>query len=245
MLGGCKVLRLAINEVVCSKYANRTVTSVTSSLGAILAVHGSRYATLCTLARADPTNDVEINGTVHPVDSVNVWPLLTGSNTTQPRSLTPVTETAVIQIDPDGTWWKLITLAGQSNYYSTEGVQTAGTDPCLAGAQPDPFEPGRTDPIVNGPGKGGKGCPVCNDTHPCLYSLLDDPSEKNNVAAANPTVVQRLRGPLEKSAVPYVSGHLSPAILAAHYTQFPQGHWGNFSGPCYARKSSVVSQQRT
>jgi hypothetical protein len=180
-----------------------------------------------------------MTGAVRPTDSVNVWPMLTGQNATQPRSITPVTETAIIEVASTGTWWKLITLAGQSNRYTTQGEQIACTDPCLAGAQRDPFEPGRTDPIVNGPGKGGKGCPVCNDTHPCLYSLLDDPSESKNVAAANPDVVTRLQAPLLASQVPYITGHLSNATLEANYTLLPKDIWGNFTGPCYARKTTA------
>jgi hypothetical protein len=123
--------------------------------------------------------------------------------------------------------------------YTKDGKQVPGTDPCLAAAQPDPFEPGRTDPIVNGPGKGGPGCPVCNATHPCLYSLLDDPSESKNVAAANPDVVARLSGPLADSVISYVSGHLPAATLAANYTPIPAGTWGDFVGPCYKRKDEA------
>ena len=33
------------------------------------------------------------------VDGVNVWPLLTGANRTQPRSLTPTSEVAIIDTD--------------------------------------------------------------------------------------------------------------------------------------------------
>jgi hypothetical protein len=186
-----------------------------------------------------------MNGAVRPTDSVNVWPMLTGQNTTQPRAITPVTETAIIEITANGTWWKLITLAGQSNVYTKQGVQTNCTDPCLAGAQPDPEEPGRTDPIVNGPGEGGVGCPVCNDTHPCLYSLLDDPSESTNLASSNADIVARLRRPLVASQTPYVSGHLSNATLAANYTLFPKDHWGNFSGPCYTRNSDLSPRLST
>lgn len=187
---------------------------------------------------------MDINGTVRGVDSVNVWPLLTGANSTQPRAVTPMTETAIIEITSDGTWWKLVTLAGQSNRYTTSGDQVPGQDPCLSGAQPDPYEPGRTDPIVNGPGKGGKGCPVCNSSFPCLYSLLDDPSESNNVAKGYPDVVGRLVGPLE-AATYYISGHLPNATLEANYTKFPKGVWGNFSGPCYARKEGVAHPRRS
>lgn len=121
--------------------------------------------------------------------------------------------------------------------YTSDGKQIACNDPCLAGAQPDPAEPGRTDPIVNGPGHGGKGCPVCNATRPCLFSLLEDPKEANNVAAAHSDVVARLLSPLADSAIPYVTGHLPPATIAANYTRIAKGAWGDFMGPCYKRKN--------
>ena len=45
---------------------------------------------------------------------VDVWPLLTGANATQPRPLTPVTEVSIVDTSDRTRWWKLITLAGQS-----------------------------------------------------------------------------------------------------------------------------------
>jgi hypothetical protein len=46
---------------------------------------------------------------------------------------------------------------------------------CLQGKQPDPKQPGRTDPIVNGMAQlksSDNSCPVCNATMPCLYDIL-------------------------------------------------------------------------
>jgi hypothetical protein len=73
------------------------------------------YATFSILAGADPTNSVIINGSMTHVDSVNVWPLLTGINATQPRPITPTSETGIIETATDHAdpWWKLITLAGR------------------------------------------------------------------------------------------------------------------------------------
>ena len=69
--------------------------------------------------------------------------------------------------------------SGQSNYYLPNATQVPGTDPCLAGRQPDPVQPGRTDPIVNG------RCPICNTSHPCLFDVLNDPTETKNVATSH------------------------------------------------------------
>jgi hypothetical protein len=148
------------------------------------------YTTFCVLAGADPTDDAFFSdnkggGGVHGVDSVDVWPMLVGTNLTQPRSTTPTTEASVVEASSPTTWWKLITLAGQSNYYDENNTRTDGADPCLAARQPDPPMPGRTDSLV-------AGCPVCNATQPCLYELLADPQERSNVASAHPDVVARL-----------------------------------------------------
>jgi len=46
---------------------------------------------------------------------------------------------------------------------------------CLQARQPDPHQPGRTDPIVNGMAQlksSDNNCPVCNATMPCLYDIL-------------------------------------------------------------------------
>ena len=73
----------------------------------------------------------------------------------QPRPVTPTSEAGIIEvavvIDGDGdgggnasgassTWWKLITLAGQSNYYLANSTQVPGTDPCLAGTGERPVK---------------------------------------------------------------------------------------------------------
>lgn len=100
---------LPVQQSSCWSTSSKLLHGVVLKLG--------RYATLATLAGVDPADDVEVNGTIRSIDGVNVWPMLTDVNTSHPRVLTPVTETAIIEITPDGTWWKLITLAGQSNRF--------------------------------------------------------------------------------------------------------------------------------
>jgi hypothetical protein len=163
---------------------------------------------------------------------LHAGPLLMGANLTQPRASTPTTEVSIVETISATKWWKLIILAGQSTFYTPNNTRILGTDACLAGRQPDPPMPGRTDALVN-------GCPVCNETRPCLYDLLADAEERKNVAAANPDVVARLAAQLSKFK-PYVTGHLSAETLSANYTQIPKGHWGNFLGPCYYRKGSEL-----
>jgi hypothetical protein len=75
------------------------------------------------VAGVDPTDDVVFKGAVRGIDGVDVWPLLTGANATQPRALTPVTEVSIVDAGSSAKWWKLITLAGQSGYYTPNATQ--------------------------------------------------------------------------------------------------------------------------
>eukprot|EP00039_Didymoeca_costata_P013891 m.217870 g.217870 ORF g.217870 m.217870 type:complete len:625 (-) comp15892_c1_seq26:1294-3168(-) len=191
------------------------------------------YATFCTLAGIDYHDYAYMNGSIHDVDSVDVWPMLSGANNTQPRPITAVTEASIIYTMSSTSWMKLVTLAGQSNYYSTNATQIPGNDTCLEARQPDPPQPGRTDPIVNGK------CPVCNSTNPCLYDILADPSETKNIAGDHPDIISMLAPILAESLKAYVSGHLSAYDLQ-NYTQInTKEAWGGYTGPCYKPKGEL------
>eukprot|EP00658_Telonema_sp_P-2_P003173 TRINITY_DN11165_c0_g1_i1.p1 TRINITY_DN11165_c0_g1~~TRINITY_DN11165_c0_g1_i1.p1 ORF type:complete len:124 (-),score=21.71 TRINITY_DN11165_c0_g1_i1:287-658(-) len=120
-------------------------------------------------------------------------------------------------------------IRDRSQWYHTNQSAVHG-DPadCLESAQKDPYQPGRTDPLVN-------GCPVCNQSLPCLFDLLTDPGEKRNLASEFPEIVRSLAGPIKRWEEYYVTGHLSEAELEK-YTPVADGHWGGFTGPCYLGK---------
>ena len=146
------------------------------------------WATLSVLAGVDPVDDAWFEGAVRPVDSVDVWPMLVGTNLTAPRPWTPTSDYGIV-------WgqYKLVTLAGQSNYYtnSSEHVNPDGTVlPCLAGAQA--HKGGEDNPI--------SGCVTCNSTQPCLFDMDNDAAETTNIASAHPDVVARLAAKLAEYA---------------------------------------------
>ena len=206
-----------------------------------------RYATFLTLAGAvvsDPVVVTNIHGETFTadIDAVDVWPMLTGTNTTQPRRLTPTTEASIFDVAPPPTadgatdgqetkWWKLVNLAGQSQYYEPNQQAIKANDTCLAKCQKDPPQAGRTDALVN-------GCPVCNLTSPCLYDILNDPGERHNLAPQYPDVVHRLTAELNKSLAWYITPHMTPEELNKTYEKFPDKHWGGYLGPCYKRKGA-------
>lgn len=143
--------------------------------------------------------------------------------------MTPVTEVTMIEHASPTVWWKLVTLAGQSFYYDKNQIRINATFPCLEARQPDPPQPGRTDPIVN------DGCPVCNDTFPCLFDILNDPYETSNLASNHPDVVQRLYLMLQKYQASYVTGRLTEIEIEESYVKYENvsEHWDNYLGPCY------------
>mmetsp|Transcript_33133 Transcript_33133/g.100191 ORF Transcript_33133/g.100191 Transcript_33133/m.100191 type:complete len:713 (-) Transcript_33133:78-2216(-) len=178
------------------------------------------YATFTTLAGIDPTNNAVMFGKPRPIDGVDVWPMLTKVNTTQPREFTPTSDYGLV-------WgkWKVVTLAGQSNYYTTNSSHInppQWTLPCLNGGQ---AHKGGTDNPVS-------GCVVCNETLPCLFDLSIDSEETTNVAAQNPAITKQLAAMLQ-GFQPY--GDLSSinATALAKYTKVPAGQWKGYAGPCY------------
>ena len=43
------------------------------------------YSTFCSLAGVDPTDERAAKAKLPPIDSLNVWPLISGQNSTSPR----------------------------------------------------------------------------------------------------------------------------------------------------------------
>mmetsp|Transcript_30802 Transcript_30802/g.50940 ORF Transcript_30802/g.50940 Transcript_30802/m.50940 type:complete len:533 (+) Transcript_30802:57-1655(+) len=205
------------------------------------------YPTFCVLAGASPIDDAFVSGKIRPIDGVDVWPMLTGVNVTQPRMITVVTEVSAIEVVGGGVdgdalaMWKLVTLAGQSNRYDERGNQLNSTDRCLEGRQPDPPQPGRTDPIVNGPASCERAaCPVCNQTNPCLYELVKDPSEIVNRASdldKSALIVRLASSIVNANMNAYVNGTLDAGTLEREYEHVDAWGWKGFAGPCYKRKT--------
>ena len=201
------------------------------------------YPTFCHLAKmgdcTDPAYFVK-DDAIHDIDGVNVWPMLTGENMTQPRALTPTSEVGIIDVSNPQKWWKLITLAGQSVYYEKNQTTHNGTNICLDRRQPDPPQPGRTDALVS-------GCPVCNATQPCLFDILNDPNEEINQAEAFPHVVSVLQQSVLRFQQSYVTGRLTKYELETYYNKIDNvdAHWEGYLGPCYLSKERQKYNYRT
>ncbi len=56
------------------------------------------YATFCSLAGVDPTDEKAAKANLSPIDSLNMWPLISGQNSTSPRVDIPVTNNTLIKL---------------------------------------------------------------------------------------------------------------------------------------------------
>lgn len=148
------------------------------------------YATFCALAGFTPTDDVAAAAGLPPIDSVDLWPLLTGSNSTAPHEVMP------LAVDVD---------VGQG----TKDVYSAllmGEWKWVVGlALPQSFHQGPQFPnasiIPYGEFNNASYIQKCPDLGPlgggCLYNLAKDPNESVDVAEANVEVVKRMRAQLD------------------------------------------------
>lgn len=171
------------------------------------------YATFAALAGADPTDHKAKAAGLPAIDSLNLWPYISGKQETSPR--TEVFADADTLIVGD---WKLIG-ANADNATSPKGerVPTA----CWMGPQ----YPNGTD---------NPGCmreELCASTGGCLYNIKEDPGEHLNLASGNPAKLhelqQRLAALQPTVFEPQRSG--GDIKLPIHYARdVYKGYWGPF-----------------
>eukprot|EP00928_Gymnodinium_smaydae_P072564 TRINITY_DN55905_c0_g1_i1.p1 TRINITY_DN55905_c0_g1~~TRINITY_DN55905_c0_g1_i1.p1 ORF type:complete len:491 (-),score=38.67 TRINITY_DN55905_c0_g1_i1:98-1456(-) len=149
------------------------------------------YATFCYLAGVDPadpnTEGVRSDGTrfsLPPIDSINIWPLVSGAVTTSPRQ-----EIAITVHHP---------LFKTSNLI-------VGEYKLLLGTQALSYWQGPAFPNGSAPYGTGRGPQVdCGDDATlqggCLFNIRKDPSETNDVAASMPDVLARMKDRLDTLA---------------------------------------------
>ena len=132
------------------------------------------YGTLSRLAGVDPTDDWAAASGLPPVDSLDVWPMLSGANLTSPRASFLVTRDLLVH----GRWKyvrggaKMIEAAWGGPHYPNAST---AADPIDAHAF---------------------ACPAQG----CLYDVVADVEERHEVSAQHPDVVARLRAELDAEA---------------------------------------------
>ena len=128
------------------------------------------YGTFCAMADVDPFDKSAEESNLPPVDSVNVWPLLSGSTDTSPRQ----------------KW-----LVHEDLYMSGEWKYISGKTRNKESNWGGPVYPNQTtehDPISNYNYK----CPPQG----CLFNVVEDMEERNEVSEAYPDVVEQMKAEL-------------------------------------------------
>ena len=103
------------------------------------------YATFCYLAGVDPTDEEAAKAKLPPIDSMNMWPLISGQNSTSPRTDIPASNLTLISGDykiiTGNVSWSTWTGPHSPNTTSkvTSIVENCG-DGCLFNIKTDPTE---------------------------------------------------------------------------------------------------------
>ena len=195
------------------------------------------YPTLAKLAGAIATDPAFVNGSVRDVDGVDMWPAITGANTTSPRPWLPTTESSILWQQPGGSILKFISAARRSKLFTPNGSMWNDTTPLgwngTHAVQCVWVSP--TNPDT---------CQVCDPMHPCLFELKSDPGETRNLAS-DPTRASIISVMAAKLAsyVPYdiVDGNMTAVELEGYDCPDMDPHgsqslWGTYVGPCCTPK---------
>ncbi|KAL3933653.1 MAG: hypothetical protein SGPRY_000195 [Prymnesium sp.] len=130
------------------------------------------YATLCALAHVDPTDKLAASSHLPPIDSLNMWPMLSGENLTSPRTSILISRQLLLHDQ-----WKYV----------------RGNAKMRGAAWGGPFYPNAStecDPIdahsIQCPARG------------CLFDVVSDLEETREVSTDYPDVVDHLRLQLDQ-----------------------------------------------
>ena len=159
------------------------------------------YATFCALAGIDPSDTAAAKANLPPIDSLNMWPLISGRKSISPRVDIPISMTTLIS----GNYKILTGSVGKAGWTG-------------------PVYPNNT-----GPGGGISGRERCGNGG-CLYDIINDPGEHNNLASQMPRKLKKMRKKLGEYQATYFNpyrGEKSPAACEVALNEYG-GFWGPF-----------------
>ena len=158
------------------------------------------YATFCALAGVDPTDERAAKANLPPIDSLNMWPLISGQNSTSPRTDIPISNVTLVSGD-----YKILT--GDISVATWTG----------------PHSPNTTTP------PGRFITEHCGNTG-CLFNIKEDPTEHVNLASAMPDKLKEMQAKLAQYQATYFNpdrGHKWPEACNIAINKYG-GFWGPF-----------------
>ena len=158
------------------------------------------YATFCSLAGVDPTDEAAAKANLPPIDSLNMWPLISGQNSTSPRTDIPASHNTLISGD-----YKIITGSLRYSIYTGPQFPNETT----------------TSKEIHTTYNCGDGC---------LFNIKQDPNELYNLAEKMPDTLKTMQQKLAKYQESYFNpdrGGDSPAACETALNKYG-GFWGPF-----------------
>lgn len=161
------------------------------------------YATFCSLAGVDPTDEAAAKANLPPIDSIDMWPLLSGQNTSSSthRLDIPLSHNALI--------------SGEYKILTGLVLQAGWTGPNF----PNNTNPHGGIPTVQNCGDDG-----------CLYNIKKDPEEREDLAKRMPIVLKNIKEKLDKYRATYFNpdrGSIWPGACDKALSKY-NGFWGPF-----------------
>jgi arylsulfatase B len=175
------------------------------------------YATYCGLAGVGTEDDKAKAANLPPVDGLDLWPLLSGANATGPR--TEVWLGSGGAGDSDNSKDPIVQA-----YIRADGYKVIYGN-VIENTWTGPFYPNATTNWCD-------TCPLdCGtiDKPTCLFNVLQDPTEHDNLAAANPAIVKEMAARLaELTKGIFAPDRGQPATDMACTAS--KNKWGGFVG---------------
>eukprot|EP00935_MAST-01C_sp_MAST-1C-sp1_P001547 g1547.t1 len=194
------------------------------------------YATMASLAGVDPTDTTAASAGLPPIDSFDMWPMLSGQNSTSPRRRFEAGDN-VGGDDKGAGGTRHDTLVGAIIIPPYKILLGDGNNETLDNAcWPGPVHPNTS--------AADAGCMAMKQTcgrtpeTGCLYDVYADEGEHNNLAAAKPDVYNSMLAELHEVQ----QGVYSPMRGARSKAACEKGlgDYGSFWGPFVAGRQRIV-----
>ena len=184
------------------------------------------YATLCAIAGVDPTDTKAAAANLPPIDSLNMWPMLSGQVKNSPRMEIPLGSSDNADNAGNTIVQGFIDVNKTSNTYGLKLI-LGSVDPAFfqgpvypnisSTVKPPHLVCGDPDGIVGAKGPG------------CLFDIVNDPYELTDISSQYPGHVAGLRNKikdLQKNVYNPDRGGKDPAFCTTGYKKY-----GGFVGP--------------
>jgi len=178
------------------------------------------YGTFARLAGVDPEDHQGVQAGLPPVDSVDVWPMLTGRNTSSARTEIPL----CVEFEVGGEH-------GLPKLIGNTSALIMGDYKLLTGPEPMAYWQGPAFPTASS-GKYGEllnwhNWQLCGLG--CLYNIREDPTEQKNLALHMPGKLIAMRERLQQLRKSQYQERSDLSQAAACAKQIGQN--GGFYGP--------------